>query len=45
MGEIMLSKYGYLLPPGTFPDKATPDIDFIDESVVQCYVPFVKILL
>ena len=31
--------------PGAFPDKVTPDIDFIDESVVQCYVPVVKILL
>ena len=31
--------------PGAFPDKATSDVDFIDESVVQCYVPVVKILL
>ena len=30
----------------TFPDKVTPDIDFIDEAVVQCYnVPVLKILL
>ena len=28
-----------------FPDKATHDIDFIDEAVGQCYVPVVKILL
>ena len=41
----MLSKYGYLMLPGGFPDNATPDIDFIDESVVQCYVLVVKILL
>ena len=45
MGEIMLLKYEYLRLPGAFPDRATPDIDFIDESVVQCYVPVVKILL
>ena len=31
--------------PGAFPDKLTPDIDFIDEAVVQCYdVPVIKIL-
>ena len=31
---------------GAFPDKVTPDIDFIDEAVVQCYnVPVVKIFL
>ena len=40
----MLPKYGYFMLPGVFPDKATPDIDFIDESVVQCYVLVVKIL-
>ena len=41
----MVSKYRHLLLPGAFPDKATPDIDFIDEAVVQCFVPAVKILL
>ena len=30
--------------PGAFPDKVTPDIDFIDEVVVQCDNPDVKIL-
>ena len=30
---------------GAFPDKVTPDIDFIDEVVNQCYVPVVKIVL
>ena len=31
---------------GAFPDKVTPDVDFIDEAVVQCYdIPVVKILL
>ena len=25
--------------------KVTPDIDFTDEVIVQCYVPVVKILL
>ena len=40
-----MSKYGYLMLPGAFPDKFTPDIDFIDEAVVQSYdVPVVKIL-
>ena len=29
---------------GAFSDKFTPDIDFIDEAVVQCYVSAVKIL-
>ena len=45
MGKIMASKYGHLIPPGAFPDKVTPDIDFTDEAVVQCDVPVVKILL
>ena len=40
----MVSKYGYLIS-GAFPNKVTPDIDFIDEAVVQCDVPVVKILL
>ena len=43
--EIMVSKYGHLMPPGTFPDKATPDICFTVEAVVQCDVPVVKVLL
>ena len=31
--------------PRAFPDKFTPDTDFIDEAVVQCYdVPVAKIL-
>ena len=30
---------------GEFPDKVTPDIDFIHEAVVQCDVPVVKIIL
>ena len=46
VGEIKVLKYGDLmLPSGAFPDKVTPDIDFTDEAVVQCYVPLVKILL
>ena len=28
-----------------FPDKVTSDIDFIDEAVVPCYNPVVKIIL
>ena len=43
--EIMLSRYGHLMLPGAFPGKATADIDFIEESVVQCYAPVVTILL
>ena len=31
--------------PEAFPDKATPATDFTDETVVQCGVPVVKILL
>ena len=31
--------------PEAFPDKVTPNIDFTDEPVVQCDVPFVKIVL
>ena len=45
VGEIMVSKYGHLMLPGAFPDKVNPDIDFIDEAVVQCDLPVVKILL
>ena len=42
----MVSKYGYLMLPGAFPDiESYPDIDFTDEVIVQCYVPVVKILL
>ena len=41
----MLSRYGHLMLPGAFPGKATADIDFIEESVVQCYAPVVTILL
>ena len=40
-----MSRYRHLMLRGAFPDKFTPDIDFIDESVVQCSdVPVVKIL-
>ena len=38
----MVSTYGHLMPPGVFPDKVTPDIDF---TVVQCDAPVLKILL
>ena len=43
--EIMVLKYGHMILPGAFPDKVTPDINFTDEIVAQCYVPVVKILL
>ena len=40
-----MSKYGHLMLPREVPDKVTPDIDFIDEALVQCYdVPVLKIL-
>ena len=40
MGEIMVSKSGHLMPPGTFPS----DIDFTDEAVGQYDIPVVEIL-
>ena len=44
VGEILMAKYGHLMLPGAFQDKETPDIDFIDEAVVQYDVPVVTIL-
>ena len=42
----MALEYGYyLMLPGAFQDKVTPDIDFTDEAVNQCDVLVVKILL
>ena len=43
--EMMVSKYGYLMLPRAFPGKVISDIDFKYEVVVQCVVPFVKILM
>ena len=41
-----MSKYGHFILPGGIPDKVTPDINFINEAVVQCYdVPVLKMLL
>ena len=40
-----MSKYAHLMLQSAFPDKVTPDIDFRDGVVVECYVPVVKILL
>ena len=47
VGEIMVSKYGHLmLPSGAFDATIRAiDIDFTDETVVQCDVLVVKILL
>ena len=45
MGEITALKYGHLMLPEVFPDKVTPDIEFTDDAVVQCFVPVVQILL
>ena len=43
VSEIMW-KYRHLMLPAA--DKVTPDTDFIDEAVVQCFdVPVLKILL
>ena len=42
--EIIPAKYEYLILRGAFPYKVTPDIDFTDEAIVQCDVPFVKML-
>ena len=39
-----MSKYGHLMLPEAFPDKATPATDFTDKAVVQYDVPVVKIL-
>ena len=41
----MASKYGYLMLPGVFPDKLTPNIGFTGQVVVQCKLLIVKILL
>ena len=43
--EKIVSKCGHLMLPEVFPDKVTPNIDFTDQAVVQCDVPFVKIIL
>ena len=40
-----MPKYGHLMLPGVFSDKVAPNIDFIDEAVVHCYVTVVKIFL
>ena len=29
--------------PDTFPEKVIPGINFMDEAVVQCYVPVVQL--
>ena len=42
---VMVSEYGYLILPGTFPVKVAPDIDVTDEAVVHCKLPVVKIFL
>ena len=34
----MVSKYGHLMLPGSFPNKATSNIDFSGDAVVQCYI-------
>ena len=43
--EIMLSKYGYLMLPETFPSTVILDINFKDEVVIQCVVPVVEIFM
>ena len=39
---MVWTKHGYLMLPGAFPDKVTPDID---GAVVHCDAPVVQILL
>ena len=41
----MVSKYGDLMLPETFPDKVIPHIDFTDEAVVRFDIPVVTRLL
>ena len=41
----MVLEYGHLMLLGVFPDKITSVIDFKDESVVQCDVTVIKVLL
>ena len=43
VGTWQLAKYGYLMQPGIFPDKVTPDINLTDEVVVQCDIIVLKI--
>ena len=38
----MVLKHGHLMLPEVFPAKITLDIDFTDETVVQCDFPVVK---
>ena len=40
----MVSSYVYLMLPGAFTDKVTPEIDFTNGVIVQCDIPVVKIL-
>ena len=42
---MMVSKYGYSMPPGACQGKVAADIDFTDKAVVHWDVPVVKILL
>ena len=41
----MASKCEYLMLPGAFPDKVTPDIGFTEEAIVQWELPIVKVVL
>ena len=42
---MALGKYGILMLPVAFLNRATPYIDFTDEAVVQAGGPVVKIIL
>ena len=45
VGETVMTKCGYLMLPGTFPDKVISYIDFADQAVVKCNVSVVKMFL
>ena len=45
VGETVMTKCGYLMLPGTFPDKVIPYIDFADQGVVKCNISVVKMFL
>ena len=45
VGKIMASKYKHSMLPGAFPDKVTPEINFVDKVVFWCDISVLKTLL
>ena len=45
MGKIMAAKYKHSMLPGAFPDKVTPEINFVDKVVFWCDISVLKTLL